>query len=401
MAHQYDTIIIGAGLSGLIAARTVARAGRQVLVLEKESVVGGRQQTREVDGFLLDRGFQLLNPAYPSVKRHVDLAALDLRPFGSGVMVRTDDGLDLLAHPARHPQRLPRTLASRLVGPTEPAALAAWLGRAADADAPIGEAWVAAGVTGPLREQVLEPFLAGVIAEDQMETSATYVRFLFRMFATGRPSLPSRGIRALPAQLAAAARREGADIRLESSVDSFDTDGDIVTVEAGGETLSCRTLIVAVGPDAVSTLTGDEQRTTRGLTTWWFAADDAPTAEKFIAIDGTRSGPILNTAVVTNVAPSYSPDGTPLVQASALLGDKPVSDSEAREHTAAIWGTDAGGLTLLARDDIRHALPAFPPGAPTRHSSGSRVFFAGDQEESPSIEGALSAGLRAAADSLR
>lgn len=403
MANHYDTIIIGAGLSGLMAARKSAESGRSVLVLEKESTVGGRQRTREVDGFLIDRGFQLLNPSYPSVKKYVDVDALDLHAFGSGVMVRTEKGLDLLAHPARHPQHLAGTLRSDLVDRSEIAAFAAWFGRStierSKADLPISEAWDAAGIHGPLRTQVLEPFLAGVVATDDLSTSADYVRFLFTMFALGRPSLPSRGIQALPKQLAAKARRAGAEIRTDAPVDSYSEDLAQVTVSAQGETLTADSLIVAVGPEAVGDLTGREQIPTHGLTTWWFTADRAPTDKPFIAVDGTRSGPVLNTAVVTNVAPSYSPDGTPLIQASGLLKVEHVSDHEAREHTARIWGMEAGELTLLARDDVPHSLPDYPAGSSAQKSQlRGRVFLAGDHRTSPSIEGALDAGVRAAGE---
>lgn len=403
MANHYDTIIIGAGLSGLMAAWKSAESGRSVLVLERESTVGGRQRTREVEGFLLDRGFQLLNPSYPSVKKYVDSDALDLHAFGSGVMVRTEKGLDLLAHPARHPQHLAGTLTSDLVDKSEIAALAGWFGKTtierSKADLAIGEAWDSAGVNGPLRNQVLEPFLAGVVATDDLSTSATYVRFLFQMFALGRPSLPSRGIQALPKQLAAKARRAGAEIRTNAPVDSYSEDTGHVSVTVQGETLTADSVIVAVGPEAVGGLTGREKIPTNGLTTWWFTAEHAPTDKPFIAVDGTRSGPVLNTAVVTNVAPSYSPDGTPLIQASGLLTAEHVNDDEARSHTAKIWGMNADDLELLARDDIAHSLPEYPAGSSAKKTRISeRVFVAGDHQTSPSIEGALDAGVRAAAE---
>ena len=94
-----DVIVVGAGLAGLRCAERVAAAGRAVLVVEEQGVVGGRQRTDVVDGFLLDRGFQVLNPAYPAVRRWVDVASLDLRPFGAGLDVRRESGTVRLAHP--------------------------------------------------------------------------------------------------------------------------------------------------------------------------------------------------------------------------------------------------------------------------------------------------------------
>ncbi len=82
-----DVVVIGAGLAGLACAGALTGAGLDVLVLEAGDAVGGRVRTDRVDGFLLDRGFQLLNPAYPAVRRLVDLPALGLQPFAAGVAV--------------------------------------------------------------------------------------------------------------------------------------------------------------------------------------------------------------------------------------------------------------------------------------------------------------------------
>ena len=87
-----DVVVIGAGLAGLACAGALTGSGLDVLVLEAGDAVGGRVRTDRVDGFLLDRGFQLLNPAYPAVRRLVDLPALGLQPFAAGVAVRRADG---------------------------------------------------------------------------------------------------------------------------------------------------------------------------------------------------------------------------------------------------------------------------------------------------------------------
>ena len=112
---QHDVVVVGAGLAGLRAATTLGHAGRDVVVLEAADTVGGRQRTDAVDGFLLDRGFQVLNPAYPAVRRWVDIQALRLKPFPVGVQVRRERGLATLADPGRHPSILAATLRSGLL----------------------------------------------------------------------------------------------------------------------------------------------------------------------------------------------------------------------------------------------------------------------------------------------
>ena len=78
--------MVGAGLSGLICAGNLVAAGRRVLLLEAEESVGGRVRTTITeDGYRLDRGFQVLFSAYPALRRHVPLAALQPRYFEAGV----------------------------------------------------------------------------------------------------------------------------------------------------------------------------------------------------------------------------------------------------------------------------------------------------------------------------
>ena len=99
---QHDVIIVGAGLAGLSAARQLAIHGVDVAVVEASDEVGGRVRTDRVDGLLLDRGFQLYNPAYPEAARVLDHAALDLRAFTPGLLAVTDRGPVRLADPRRY-----------------------------------------------------------------------------------------------------------------------------------------------------------------------------------------------------------------------------------------------------------------------------------------------------------
>ena len=77
----HDVVVVGAGLAGLACARALTTAGLDVRVVEAGDAVGGRVRTAHVDGYTLDRGFQVLNTGYPELQRLVDLDALDLRSF--------------------------------------------------------------------------------------------------------------------------------------------------------------------------------------------------------------------------------------------------------------------------------------------------------------------------------
>lgn len=410
MAAPHDVAIIGAGLAGLRAAALLARSGRDVVVLDAGDEVGGRQRTDVVDGFRLDRGFQVVNPRYDALARAVHPADLDLRPFPVGVRVVRGSRSDVLAHPLRHPAMLPATIAgalSGLVSPADVVGAARWLGRAlvrpasvaAGADARLHEVWDRVGLTGPLRRSVLEPFLTGVLADDGAETSAAYATLLVRLFALGRPGVPAQGIAVLPRRLAALARAAGADIRLSHAVERMKVESDRVELAVrAAESVSAREVIVAVGADAVADLTGVPAPAMRGLQTWWFGTDAGAPASALLTVDGDRSGPIVNSVVLSRTAPDYAPSGRHLIAASCLLRDA-ADEAGVRAQLTRMWGSGVASWQLLRRDDIPHALPALAP--PLRHPSparlSERVVLAGDHRETPSIAGALVSGERAAA----
>ncbi|MGD2082621.1 MAG: FAD-dependent oxidoreductase, partial [Chromatiales bacterium] len=85
-----DVLIVGAGLSGLACARELVRLGVEPLVLEAADAPGGRIRTDRLDGFLLDRGFQVLQTWYPEARHQLDYGALDLHPFAPGAVIRVD-----------------------------------------------------------------------------------------------------------------------------------------------------------------------------------------------------------------------------------------------------------------------------------------------------------------------
>jgi phytoene dehydrogenase-like protein len=108
-----DVVVIGAGLAGLAAARTIQHSGHSVIVVEASDAVGGRVRTDNVDGFLLDRGFQVILTAYPELDTQVDMDALDVQAFDPGALVwRKGRG-----HVVSDPFRKPLTLGSTAFAP--------------------------------------------------------------------------------------------------------------------------------------------------------------------------------------------------------------------------------------------------------------------------------------------
>ena len=392
-----DVLVVGAGLAGLACARTLERAGRSVVVLEADDDVGGRMRTDLVDGFLCDRGFQVVNPAYPALRRLVDLEALQLRSFDAGLAVRHDRGMAVLADPRREPRLVPATLRSGYLDAGELVALARWAAPALrpsrltrGPDSTLAASLDAAGVDGRLRREVLEPFLAGVLADSSGQTSAAFVRLLVRCFLLGTPGVPAAGVQSLPRQLAAGLRvpvRCGVRVQAVSPGGRVETDDGPLQAPA-----------VVVATDAVDALglVGVGMEAMRGLRTWWFAADETPAPERLILVDARR-GPVVNSSVMSVVAPSYAPAGRALVQATTLLPSD-LDEAGVRRELDRLWGTSTATWELVVRHDIDRSLPAQPAPLRARRpvALGDGLFVAGDHRDTASQQGALVSGRRAA-----
>ncbi|GAA2723540.1 NAD(P)/FAD-dependent oxidoreductase [Cellulomonas aerilata] len=402
-----DVVVVGAGLAGLECARTLAERGVAVRVLEAGDAVGGRVRTDRVDGFTVDRGFQVLNPAYPAVRERVDLDDLDLQRFLPGVAVRHDDGLAVLADPRRAPGAALRTVRSGYLRPRELAALARWAAPALGPvprlltrpDSTFEESLAAAGVDGRIRREVLEPFLAGVLAQDSRTTSTRFVRLLARTFLLGTPGIPADGSAALPEQLA----RHVPDLVLDTRVERIEplAGGHRVRTAAGAVTT--RAVVVATDPRAAYELVGVPRVPMNGLVTDWYATQERPAVGAVIVVDGRRRGPVVNAAVMSAAAPSWAPPGSHLVQATTLLLDGVPEEGVVRRQTAEMLGLAAGDLHGVVRHVIPEALPAQPPPLVVRRDVdlGGGLFVCGDHRDTASVQGAMVSGRRTASAVVR
>ena len=402
-----DTVVVGAGISGLTAAGHLTRAGREVLVLEAGDAVGGRVRTDEVDGLLLDRGFQVYNPAYPEGRRLLDLDALRLRPLTAGVAVALDDSRGRtrrhrLLDPRRARGSIVPAALSGVVGPRDAAILLGWATRvvrspgnalAHEPDMSTADALDRIGLSEGATERLLRPFLSGVFLESELATSRRFADFVLRMFLDGTPSLPERGMQRIPEQLAA----HVPDVRLNLAVRRIE--GTQVITDEG--TVRAGSVLVATDPRAAAALLpGLDIPEGRSCTTFNFLASDGPLTggEPILVVDGHRRGPLVNAVVLSNAAPAYSPSSRALVSATLLGPASGASLPQVRSHLRRLLGADASSWDLVRTYEIDYALPAMPPPHEFRLpvSVGDGVFVAGDHRDSASLQGAMVSGRRAA-----
>ena len=236
---ERDVVVVGAGLAGLCCARRLAEAGVDVLVLEASDGVGGRVRTDTVDGFLLDRGFQVLLAAYPEARRVLDYSALELRPFYPGALVHTGGRFHKVADPWRHPFDAVGALFSpvgtiadraRIVSLRHHVTAGTWDCLAERPERTTLEALRRAGLSNAIIDRFFRPFIGGVLVGRELGSSSRMFEFVFRAFALGDICLPARGMGAIPDQLHAALPAEA--VRLGARVERVE-DGTVVL--SGGE----------------------------------------------------------------------------------------------------------------------------------------------------------------------
>ncbi len=394
--------MVGAGLAGLSAATRLAAAGRDVHLLDAAQHPGGRLSTARIDGFLVDRGFQVFNTGYPRAA-DLDLPALDLGWFWTGAVVRVDGRAHRVVDPRQHPGTVVDTLRAPLGGPVRQAALAAFSARAGYApvsrllearERTAAEALRAAGLGEQALEVFLRPFLAGVLLEDRLETSSRYLDLVWRSFVRGRVGLPAGGMQAIGEQLAG---RLPAD-RVHLGVRATGVEGGAVHTDAG--TTAADAEVVATDPDTAAVLLpGIGASAPRQVTTHLHVLPESPWSAPLIVL-GQPGGRLVNSAVVSDAQPAYSPDGRALVASSTLA---PTREPDVREEVARLHGVPTTELTHLTTVTVTGAQPAATP--PLQHRRpvdlGGGLFVCGDHRDTPSIQGAMASGSRTARAVLR
>lgn len=408
---EQRVIVVGAGLAGLCCARHLARAGISVLVLESGDEVGGRVRTEHVDGFLLDRGFQVLLTSYPEVQQVLDLDALRLQAYRAGALVRVQDRWHQFADPWRSPQSIFASLRAPVGSFLDKLRVQRLKARAcrgelhqlyARPEQTTLEVLQEAGISSTMIDRFWRPFLGGVFLEEELRTSSRMFDFVFRMFATGKATLPAAGMGAIPAQIAEQLPSDS--LRLNCRVSAVAADH--VTLESG-EKLTASAVVLATEGTKQTELLGEpyEEVEGRGVHCLHYAANRAPITSPILLLNGTGKGPINNMSFPSQVAPSYAPKDKTLVSVSVLdEAAKGMSAAElelsVHDQLANWFGQQAESWRLVKNWHIKYALPETSPThlepvqKPAQHSSG--VYVCGDAYDTASIQGAMESGRRAA-----
>ncbi|MDP9340032.1 MAG: FAD-dependent oxidoreductase, partial [Acidobacteriota bacterium] len=407
MATSADVVIIGAGLAGLCCARRLAEAGVTFQIVEASNGIGGRVRTDEVDGFLLDRGFQVLLTAYPEASRVLDYSRLDLKPFSPGALSWFAGRMNRLVDPWRTPGMWLEGLRSDFGTFGDKLRMARLRSRVKRTsieeifrriDRSTKSALQAEGFSQEIIHRFFRPFLGGILLDGELKTTSRVFEFVFKMLSEGDTSVPARGMQAIPLQLAEKFGPQA--IRLDSRVESLHENE--ITL-AGGETIRARAIVVATDGQSAAHLVGEAEGVSRSVSCFYYSAEEPPVQGPILTLNGDGAGPVNNFAVMSQVAPSYAPEGKHLISVS-VLGTQDLTDAQLSGFIVAqmknCFGPVARTWRFLKSYKIPHAQPQQYPGAlePPERSVRVRpgIYVCGDHRDNASINGAMVSGRRAA-----
>ena len=416
-------VIVGAGLAGLVCAKELARAGvRDFLLLEAENEPGGRVRSRRTaDGFVLDRGFQVLLDSYPAARRHLDINALEPRYFESGAILHDDGESWTVAHPLRHPADAPAGALGAMFPAGDKARLVALVAEllvipdasllaeaAADRDVSAAHFLWSRGFSPTIIERFFRPFFGGVFLDNKLGTSAALLRYYLKKFAAGRALVPADGMGEIPRQLAG--HLPPGTLRLGCRVASIERLGDraaAVCTDAG-ERIECDQLLLATEAPAAAHLLERPRLAgppPLGTTVLYFAATVSLYERAMLALPAGRGRLVRHFVQLTNVAPEYAPANTHLVAATVLdrRGLDDVALFAAARREIADCYPAAETLAPLAAVHVPYGQRQQPAGFLRGVSPGptatflENVWLAGGQTSACSIQTTMVSGERSAA----
>ena len=378
MSSSSEVLIVGAGLAGLNAAITLQDAGVDVQIVEASDRAGGRVASDVIDGFICDRGFQLINSRYPALQELEVIKEIDF--ITAPRVIEVALGND--RHALGDPRVVPWTALNRATGTIpEKLALLRFLARKPPSHFSVEDSLKSLGST---YDRALRPFLQGVFLTDTKNVDAAYGQSIIRSFVTGAPGLPRKGVAALPNALAARINK----IAYRTQVDTVESG----TLHTSAGTFTADKVVIATDATTATQILGlSEVPRMAGCITWYHAVENNPSGTGRLVVDGQNRGPIINTIVVSDISADYAPIGSHLVSTTTELG---VTESDVRRHLSIIWKASTHDWQLVAKYEIPAALPIQNVGRALSQSLkiSDQLFVIGDHRAVPSQQGALFSG---------
>ncbi len=403
-SQDFKIHIIGAGISGLIAAKVLEDHGFCPVILESTERVGGRVKTDIVNGYQLDRGFQVLLTAYPAAQKYLDFKALDLQKFLPGASIFKSGKQAIIGDPLRDISLLFSTILSG-IGTFEDKLKVLKLNNSlksktlsdifAEKEKTTLTYLQDFGFSSEMIQQFFKPFFSGIFLEPELKTSSRMFEFVYKMFGDGYAALPKAGIEAIPKQLAK--NLNNTIFKFNTSVASI-KDGTL-TLATGAELKSDFTIVATEATALIQKLSKQA--------TAWKSCDTLYFETNKRIITKPLIGLIADTGALANNIFYHTSLETGQRSENELLSVTVVKNHDLSE-TALIaqvqseleqyCGIDS--CTFLKRFSIPMALPELHniqyEMLPSETRLTTNIFLAGDTQLNGSLNAAMIAGERAA-----
>jgi phytoene dehydrogenase-like protein len=370
--------------------------------VEASDGIGGRVRSDIVNGFILDRGFQVVLTEYPELHRQLDVPSLDLQLFSPGAAVWLNGRTHMVSDPFREPLTTASTVTAPIGSVIDKARIALLRNRLRRRTSPQllrGEdittlnALQDAGFSPKMIDRFFRPLVGGIQLDPTLSASRRMFDVVFKALGSGSAGVPALGMYRISEQLRSQLPPDS--VTLSTEVTAVNPDG--VTLVNGTSIRAQRVVIATDGPTA-SKLLQLPVVESRSVSCVYFSATKAPVDHKYIILNGEHNGPALNVAVMSNVSRHYAPEGQHLIAAAIPQSIDSNLEVAVREQLRSWWGSEVDEWQHLASYRIPHGQPdQSPPFSPKqRVRLTETLFVCGDHRDTASIQGALFSGRRCA-----
>ena len=393
-------VIVGGGIAGLQAAHILQNKGLDFILIEKSMSLGGRVQSEEFQGYILDHGFQVLQTAYPEVQRSLQISKWDLSYFQSGAYVLNEGKFKPFLNPLKSPLLFLKNIDSAGATIFDFLKLAwIWL-KTQGSILPINsdpettsELISRYRFSEKFQRNFLRPFFAGIFLDDQLSPPASLFFYYMKQFLEGKAALPKNGIGDIALDLASRIPKE----KIMTGVWVTEIKGKTLQL-SNDETVHFDQLVLATDPKQACELLKIDfpPQAHFGSKTFYFSMDKKlETPLPLIHLMPLHSSPLLHFSCLSQVNPALAPEGKHLMSATSLQMD--LTDKEVAEELARVLDLSPNDFIFLKSFSIPHSLYKLGCFAEVcQKAEAKNIMLAGDYTLFPSLQAALSSGRKAA-----
>ena len=404
--NDFSTVIIGGGISGLTCARYLNDKGMSFVIIEGSDALGGKVRTDMVEGFRLDRGFQVLLTNYAEARKILNYSNLDLGYFESGALIKAKKGFTKLENPFKNKGAFFATAFSS-IGSWNDRLKINKFGKYVS-DIPDEELFgmddtatikflKSYGWSKEIIHQFFVPFFGKIFLDNELSTSSNLFHFIFKQFFKGDIGIPASGIQAIPQQISEMISKE--KIRLNTLVKGIENNQIFLD---SGEMLTADRIVIATDSRAASGFLGEDKIYEYQMNTCtYFSAEYSPLkGQKFITLNPDLKGVVHKLCVPTDITPTYGAAGKALISVSTQGLEK----IDERNHVNRIkrelydwFGAQVNVWKHLRTYHIPEAMVKFPAGTQKQNLKlNENLYRCGDYLSYPSLNAAMQTGREVA-----